>query len=92
MAFSIVVRRNGIFIFVDNGFFMFMNGYYMSIQDRILIKRGNTKFTIIWLFSFVRTKLVKEFVTIFKLYSTRKYPLRGYILGSGAPGTPGVNP
>ena len=22
--------------------------------------------------------------------STRKYPLRGYILGSGAPGTPGV--
>ena len=23
---------------------------------------------------------------------TRKYPLRGYILGSGAPGTPGVNP
>ena len=26
------------------------------------------------------------------LYITRKYPLRGYILGSGAPGTPGVNP
>ena len=25
-------------------------------------------------------------------YFTRKYPLRGYILGSGAPGTPGVNP
>ena len=24
--------------------------------------------------------------------NTRKYPLRGYILGSGAPGTPGVNP
>ena len=23
---------------------------------------------------------------------TRKYPLRGYILGSGAPGTPGVIP
>ena len=23
---------------------------------------------------------------------TRKYPLRRYILGSGAPGTPGVNP
>ena len=23
---------------------------------------------------------------------TRKYPLRGYILGSGAPGTPGINP
>ena len=26
------------------------------------------------------------------LAQTRKYPLRGYILGSGAPGTPGVNP
>ena len=24
--------------------------------------------------------------------STRKYPLGGYILGSGAPGTPGFNP
>ena len=24
-----------------------------------------------------------------QLYNTRKYPLRGYILGSGAPGTPG---
>ena len=24
------------------------------------------------------------------IYITRKYPLRGYILGSGAPGTPGV--
>ena len=23
---------------------------------------------------------------------TRKYPMRGYILGSGAPGTPGVTP
>ena len=26
------------------------------------------------------------------LYLTRKYPLRGHILGSGAPRTPGVNP
>ena len=26
------------------------------------------------------------------LYGTRKYPLRGYILGSGALGTPGVIP
>ena len=26
------------------------------------------------------------------LNKTRKYPLRWYILGSGAPGTPGVNP
>ena len=26
------------------------------------------------------------------LYNNRKYPLRGYILGSGAPGTPGVIP
>ena len=25
-----------------------------------------------------------------KIVDTRKYPLRGYILGSGAPGTPGV--
>ena len=24
------------------------------------------------------------------IYNTRKYPLQGYILGSGAPGTPGV--
>ena len=27
-----------------------------------------------------------------KYIFTRKYPLRGYILGSGAPGTPGVIP
>ena len=27
-----------------------------------------------------------------KIVDTRKYPLRGYILGSGAPATPGVNP
>ena len=26
------------------------------------------------------------------IFKTRKYPLRGYILGSGAPGTPGVIP
>ena len=26
------------------------------------------------------------------LVKTRKYPLHGYILGSGALGTPGVNP
>ena len=26
------------------------------------------------------------------LLVTRKYPLRGYILGSGAPGTPGATP
>ena len=30
------------------------------------------------------------FVTYRIFKNTRKYPLRGYILGSGAPGTPGV--
>ena len=32
----------------------------------------------------------EKYIEIYK--NTRKYPLRGYILGSGAPGTPGVNP
>ena len=30
--------------------------------------------------------------TVWPYLITRKYPLRGYILGSGAPGTPGVTP
>ena len=30
--------------------------------------------------------------TITRVHCTRKYPLRGYILGSGEPGTPGVTP
>ena len=31
-------------------------------------------------------------VLVGKIARTRKYPLHGYILGSGAPGTPGVTP
>ena len=38
----------------------------------------------------VIVKYVKYFY--FAFLKTRKYPLRGYILGSGAPGTPGVIP
>ena len=37
-------------------------------------------------------QLVVILVRFVELYLTRKYPLRGYILGSGAPGTPGVIP
>ena len=37
---------------------------------------------------FQQTLVLNKFV----LFITRKYPLRGYILGSRAPGTPGVTP
>ena len=34
----------------------------------------------------------KSQVETIVMVNTRKYPLRGYLLGSGAPGTPGVTP
>ena len=31
-----------------------------------------------------------RYITEIAIFHTRKYPLHGYILGLGAPGTPGV--
>ena len=36
----------------------------------------------------VQNEVKKKFI----IFKTRKYPLSGYILGSGVPGTPGVTP
>ncbi len=56
--------------------------------------RGDKNITV-----FKRTKDIfkigstgEEFLNPTLSINTRKYPLRGYILGSGAPGTPGVIP
>ena len=37
-------------------------------------------------------QIFAEMKPLLSFVITRKYPLRGHILGSGAPGTPGVNP
>ena len=46
--------------------------------------------------NFIKLIMVGKCPNSFKIkdkeFITRKYPLRGYILGSGAPGTPGVIP